>query len=90
MREEEEGVVRGACGRGTRTGAGGGREDKGKRKRDPVANKKDLITRWKDPKRKREEGRRGAARRQGVGKEKGRGKIRVCSRVCLAGLLGPS
>ena len=29
-----------------------------------------------------------AARRQGVGKEKGRGRIRVCSRVCLAGLLG--
>ena len=37
---------------------------------------------------KKEKDGEGGRKTQGVGKEKSQGRIRVCSRVCLAGLLG--
>ena len=85
-----QGRERCGMGKGDATGGREGKE-KGKRekeKKERERGKKEKRRRWKGIFAKTENGKRVAVKTQGVGKEKARGRIRVCSRVCLAGLLG--
>ena len=82
--EEEDGDA----GRVGREHAQVGESEGIRRGKENEKDPRDPIAKWKDLFAKNRKERRVAAKHRGVGKEKSQGRIRVCSRVCLAGL-GP-